>query len=329
MPPYRPASEETQPQRTADVLTREVPFVHAMDFVGACAVFAEVIEKENPGIVFFPQRGAGPIEWTTEVLMEASGKRLPVFSDLPIGTHISINGDKPEHTSGIRPNQKKALIEQTFDDLLEAGLYVPGQSGVMLIDEVQKGGTISQASRLIRQTMYKHGDTGILTVVAAQDSRNKMLGDDRTEAYRKLVANERAGFKTTTVPTAMFMVDRHQFLDEILRTSDGKEVSLDDFIMRDNETARRAFRTLARVFVDPERALTELEELRKHELTRDLGTTVLQTEILEALTDPVPITNGKHATEEHLFGWWTQFARSVQNKRAGSNIQVEPLEPVQ
>lgn len=319
---------EVQPQRAADILTREIAYPEATDFVGGCAVFAETIAKEHPDIIFFPQRGAGPIEWTTEVLIENAGNRMPAFVDLPIGTHTTINADRPE-LSGISGSQKRALIEQTIDSLIEDGRYVPGKSRLMLIDEVQKGGTISQAAQAIRDAMTKHGDEGVLSVIAAQDSRHKLIGDDRTEAFKKLAGNERKGFKTTTVPTAMFMVDRPQFLDEIWKTNDAKAGSLDDFVINNNDAARRIFRTLAMVYLDPGKALDELEELHRHITAEDLGSTVLQAEVLEAMTDPVPVKGNKHATEKHLFNWWNNFARSLQNKRAGSARPMRPFEPVQ
>lgn len=309
-------SHEFSPVRAEDALAREVPPGHALDFVQGCKVFAEIIAKESPDIVFFPQRGAGPIEWTTKAFINEEKTHTPRMVDLPLGTHIAINDETDtRHESGISGQSKIALIEEMFTRLEDEGAYVPGESRLMLIDEVQKGGTITQAAHAIAQAMRRRGDEEPLRVIAVQDSRANLIGDDRKQSYRRLAANEREGFITNVVPTTLFMVDRHYFLDAIWNTLPGDHGQLDGFIINENREARRMFRTLVDVFRNPEQALEELEALSRHDLAPDLGRTVLQNELMETITDPRNLRENRSANFQQLVTWWRSYARKVQQSR--------------
>lgn len=305
---------EARSQNAADILTRQIPYKSAYDFVNSCSLFADIIDTRYPDIVFIPQRGAGPIQWVTEEFISQAGQRMPLFVDLPIGTHTITEGDS-RRSSGISGLQKRQLVQEAVDSLAAQGKYVPGVSRLMLIDEVQKGGTITQAAQALSDAMERvrerehisdrNKERDNLYVVAAQDNRGN-IQDERKESYKKLVMG-RPGFTTIPVPTTMFTVDRAEFLNEILKVTEGDIASLDDLTVKQNETARHLFKTLAHVFLAPKQALEELEDLRTHIIAQDLGSTVLQAEMLEALTNPYPVKRGKGATEEHTFSWWYNF----------------------
>lgn len=305
----------SQPPRSADVLTREIPHSEALDFVSACNVLAAIFAKEAPDVVFIPQRGASPMQWTTSALLGEYGKRQPVYAELPLGTHTlgSALNTNPTRQSGLNNEEKQKVIHDCIQKLKNSGQYTPGKSKLMLVDEVQKGGTITQATRLIKDSMVTHNDDSILTVVAIQDSRNGLIGSNRTASYNRLASNQTQGVKTYVQPSALFMVDVRAFLDTILSTeSEPGMHSLADLVTVENINARRTFKALARVYANPELALQEIEMIASHDLARDLGTAILQTEMLEAMTDPVSIKpRSRQASDKQIIDWWKNFANSV------------------
>lgn len=308
-------SPEFAPVRAEDALSREVPPGHALDFVQGCKVFAEIIAKETPDIVLFPQRGAGPIEWTTAAFLDADHTHIPTMVDLPLGTHVMINEGTGKREGGMSGRSKISLIEEVFTRMQEDGVYVPGESRVMLIDEVQKGGTITQAAHAVRNAMMARGDAESLRVIAVQDSRANLIGDDRKSSYRKLASNEQAGVITNVVPTALFMVDRHYFLDAIWNTLPHEHGQLDGYVIMPNNEARSMFQTLVDVYRDPEQALKEIDAIERQDIAPDLGSTVLQTELLETITDPRSLRPKRSANTSHLLTWWRSYARKALQSR--------------
>jgi hypothetical protein len=107
------------------------------------------------------------------------------------------------------------------------------------------------------------------------------------------------------------MVDRPQFLDEIWKISEGTYGSMDEFLINENPMARSMFKTLVDVYLNPEKALHELEMIEQERVAIDIGSTVLQEELLELMTDPRAVKRGKQATTQHLMTWWRSFASSV------------------
>ncbi len=318
---------EERPQNAADILTRELPHKTAYNFINSCALVADAIDKRHPNFVFIPLRGAGPIQWVVEEFIEGAGKKMPEFVELPIGTHTSGDSRKP---SGIGGLQKRQLIQETIDRLAsrpdENHRYKPGESRVVLIDEVQKGGTITQAAQALHDAIAdvreKAGiktwnkDRDDIYILAAQDSRSAVQ-KDRKSSYMKLLAG-REGFSTIPIPTIMFMVDRPEFLDEIVKVGEGPVTSLSDFEIKRNHVARHLFKTMAHVFLHPKQALEELEDLHIQKVAQDLSKTVLQAEMLEALTNPFPVKYGRGATESHTFDWWLNFCKYAVKERNGN-----------
>ena len=295
-------------QRAIDAMTGGASYLEALDFVAGCEMIAQAITKERAGVVFFPQRGAGPMEWTIEALAKTAPvpQETPLFVDLPIGTHITINDEHPGQ-AGITPSEKAAVVQDTFQELVDSGCYIPGETRLMLVDEVQKGGTISRAALEISKAMRAYGDDAKLSVVAVQDNRNDLVGMEKTEGFRIMASNASKYCRTSVVNMALFMVDRTVLLDQIWKLSGGKVSSQDDFEMQPNDDARRMFRTLVEVYRRPKEALEELEGVRREVLAEDIGDTVLQSALVEAMTDPRHVR--ERVSNLHLVEWWRNFAR--------------------
>ncbi|HEY5441986.1 MAG TPA: hypothetical protein VIJ68_00435 [Candidatus Saccharimonadales bacterium] len=297
-----------------DHLTRSITPKEAADMVAGCNLVADVIEKEAPDIVFFPLRGAGPIEWVAAEALRQRSTVEPVFVDLPIGTSINA---RTRRLSGLTGRQKLNLVDQRVEELVAAGVYVPGKSKLMIVDEVQKGRTLTQASEAIRRSMIDRGDDGILRVVAVQDSRGEQIGaqTQRTHGYRKLVTNEREGFKSYILPTALFTVDRERYLDAIVSgvsEAETGEMHSDDFYIAKNVEAREIFQALVRSYYSPEAAQDEVDMIKREDLKEDIGLTALQFAVADALTDPREVR--KPTDSERIIEWWEQFIRISSRK---------------
>jgi hypothetical protein len=195
----------------------------------------------------------------------------------------------------------------------------------MLVDEVQKGGTITEAAKAIREAMDERGDTKKLSVAAFQDTRHGLDDGGRNSDYLDLAAGEQRGVEVYVQSASMFMVDRTAFLDEIWK-AEGNEprqgVSLEDFTIVKNDRARSLFRTLAEVSLYPQTAIDELEGLQRQALAQDLGSSVLQQEVLEAMTDPVPVRGSKkQANDTQMLSWWKNYAKACLPGRPSANLE--------
>lgn len=292
--------------RPIDAMTVDTTYYEALDFMAGCEMVSQAITKERAGVVFFPQRGAGPMEWTITELVQSAQGETPLFVDLPIGTHVTINEERPRY-GGITPTEKATVVGETFDDLIELGAYVPGETRLMLIDEVQKGGTISRAALEISRAMRARGDNAKLSVVAVQDNRNDLVGMQKTREFQIMATNASKYCRTNVVHMALFMVDRPMLLDQIWKLNRGKIRSLDDLEMQPNTAAREMFATLVGVYRNPEAALKELDAVKQEVLAQDLGGTLLQGLLVEAMTDPRSIRD--RVGDLHLITWWQNFAK--------------------
>lgn len=299
-------------------MTTGATHIEVLDFIAGCETVASLIEGSRADIVLFPLRGAGPIRWCVEDFIDdrPSGKK-PIFVDLPIGTHITINEREP-HDAGIRPSEKRAVIKDVLDDLERNGKYIPGESRLMMVDEVQKGGTISRAALEVSRAMRERGDETRLSITAVQDIRRGFVGMEKTDNFRKMVANENPRFRTSLVPLALFTVDRASMLDQIWKLPSGRVTAADDLEVQPNEPARRMFKALIAVYKNPKAALQELEALRRSEIAQNLGQTIVQQEVLEAITDP-RLTRDR-ASETHVVNWWYNFAKIAQKSGFGTDF---------
>lgn len=296
--------------RPVDVLTTGATHLEALDFVAGCEVVRWTIQKERADIVFFPQRGAGPIEWTVKALMEHEPiADTPLFVDLPIGTNTPVNtGEERPRTGGLTRGEKSNVVEDTISELEETGFYIPGRSKLMLVDEVQKGGTISAAAMSINKAMRARGDMRRLNVVAVQDIRNDE-SLQKTESYRRLVSNENNRFRATVVPLALFTVDRVDLLDEIWRLSTGRVESQDDFEIQPNFASRALFETLVRVYQNPDRAMSEVDQMRHEHLAENITRTILQKYLADYVTDPSKTKD--RPSDKHVFEWWANYVKAA------------------
>lgn len=166
-----------------DHLTREITPSSAIDLVAGCALVAGIIEKEQPDIVFFPLRGAGPIEWATQEILELDKAPVPEFVDLPLGTHHDLQTRRSSNRTGLTGQEKISIVNTAIGRLARAGTLVPNSSRLMLVDEVQKGRTITQAAEALRRATMNLGDNQTIDVVAVQAVHDSPNGVKKTQAF--------------------------------------------------------------------------------------------------------------------------------------------------
>jgi hypothetical protein len=311
---------ENVKSRPMDNLTKIIDPNEVVDLAASSNIVAGIIEKEDPDIVFFPQRGAGPIQWMCEEMLEQRGVKTPLSVDIPLGTHTDV---RTRLQSGLTPEQKDVIIEDVLQRLQDEGVYQPGISKLMIIDEVQKGGTITQAAHRLKHSMQKREDDSSLSVVAIQDSRSQLIGMQRAHDFKRLAANEDEGYKTFVVPTALFTVDRSQFLDIIASDLDEQAYSespLERLKTVENQESREIFRSFARAFHAPDSGQAEMDMVKRDSLIDDLGSAVLQFAIADALTDPRDVR--KRGSTRRIVAWWDEYINSVQASRALPQLQA-------
>lgn len=302
--------EETVRSRPMDHLTASVAPKEVADMVAGCSVVASVMAKEKPDIVFFPLRGAGPIEWVCEEALAHEGVKMPQFVEVPLGSHADAD---TKHLGGLTGTEKLQAVAETVENLVQDGSYKPGSSKLLIVDEVQKGRTITQAAEAVRRAMLDHGDESMLGIVAVQDSRGQHIGDKRTQGFKRLAGNERTGFKTYVIPTPLFTVDRDKYLDVIISdTSASSGAILDRYSIAKNVESREMFRALTHAYYEPETAAEEIAMMRRDGLKDDLGSAAIQYAIADMLTDPRQVA--KPSPDHRILDWWNRFIQYAEER---------------
>lgn len=353
----KPKGVIEQPERPFDAFIRNAKPEQVLGFLEGCEELAELITREEPDVVFVPLRGAVPMTLTASLIMQSAGageeggSKMPLFVELPVGDRQTIverptshNGERYQIVGkGVGGSLVKGkVIESVVDGLRDSGAYIPGETELMLVDEVQTGSTFTTATTALLESMAKNGDTKKLNVVAMQDNRPVDVNKNGTQqpkaltnGYKNIVASgsalekeqdvdQREGFKakvdSTVIELPLFTVDFHALLDTVFLFGDSAE-SHESYEKIQNEGAARIFKVLVDIYKNPEKAVQELEELRRGELASDLGRTVVQQEILESMTDPVPVKGVAPYNTESATGWWLGFARkALANKAQKSEL---------
>lgn len=340
-----PSGEYRQPERPFDSILLKT-HEEVIGFLDGCGVLADLISEQEPDIVFVPLRGATPFVQTAKFIIEArSGSedvRLPEFIDLPLGERQTIeerdepfNGESFKiRTFGPSKKVKDSVITNTIDNLQREGTYIPGRTRLMLVDEVQSGSTIETAARSITAALAIRGDLRQLSVVAMQDSREtkeEKTGSERSKTLTgKYIAmtsestqnqDDTVKIDATVIKLPAFTIDVHSFLDDILWLQD-TEGNPESYEKIENKPASKLLKVLVNIYDNPEKALSELIELRRLELSQTIGDTIVQEMVLDNLTDPVP-TRGRNVIDvQNTTNWWIGLTRKMIIKKQGDSARI-------
>ena len=198
-------------QRPIDVVVQGVQPLEAMQFVRGCQKIFDYVAQISPDVIFFPERGAGPINWTLDALGSLYGKKYRELH-LPLGTHIEIETGKE---SGLSKREKRKVIKDGIRKTME--LHGPIRRP-LLIDESQLGYTSLIAAHFLYHHLQIPGMSEKLYVIFAQDSRSSWLN---ALGFRTLASNKHPHVQTEIVELPLFYVDRQVLLNHILYPTDG------------------------------------------------------------------------------------------------------------
>lgn len=195
-------------QRPVKVAVSKVEPKEAAAFIRGCREIYNLTVDIDPDVIFFPERGAGPITWTLDVFGDFDGRKLPKVS-LLLGTHIEVETGKE---GGITKGEKRLVIE---DGLRRASELYGSIRKPLLIDEAQSGATLRTAAHFLYSHLRNQGITELLYVIAAQDTRNGWLTHKKAHGFSTIVSNNRPHIKADVVEMPLFSTDRQVFLNHI------------------------------------------------------------------------------------------------------------------
>lgn len=209
------------------------------NFLLASEVVRTAVTSAGETHTLLPERGSLPVYWAAdghpdeETSIVANG-----FTRLPIGSFDYYSPDTEQVEKGtLRREQKRAILKDHFAEINEA-------PRVLVIDEVQNGGTITEFVDIVRS--FREKDSPRLYVIAAQDSRAKVAKGTKKHDYLEMVTGKKDGVIATTVPMPLITTDRDPLLNQLWyngSTRVPKELK-PEIEIRDNPEAELIFRVL-------------------------------------------------------------------------------------
>lgn len=227
------------------VVVRDNPYQLGM-FATGTSIARRALASINPEstLTIVPLRGAMPIVWAAGGLDDLEPALDNTFIEVPL-TYTHHDGSL--RTASPRRNEKPGIIRAYVAQALRDGERNPADTSLMIIDEVQKGGTLGTAVEATRSVMRAQGIQGDLQVIAAQDSRRKVAAQAKTKMYRNLASNSVEHARTTVVPMPLIATDRVPLLDTITLVGDARVDSgrlAEQLTVQRNHDAETLFRSI-------------------------------------------------------------------------------------
>jgi hypothetical protein len=189
-----------------DRLVRMDP-TRVANFVLSTSVVRESVVTAGEALLVLPERGSMPIYWAADGhLTEESRICRDGIVRPPIGSY---DFEAPDHTirkGTLAQEQKQRVVSLHSQELRDA-------SRVLIVDEVQKGGTITELVNIVRK--LRGTEANVMYVVAAQDSRKKVAAEQKKEGYQRMVAGNTAGVSASVVPMPLIGTDCDPLLNRL------------------------------------------------------------------------------------------------------------------
>ena len=204
-----PSYEQTSQKSPIETITSVRPF-QAVEFLdGTTSVRNILSARQHEGsTILIPLRGAMPIIWAAQGLHNEES--LPMETvELPIGLFNYVNREGKSTSTSPNYEQKYRIVEHILESRRELG------KRLLILDEVQKGGTISTLIQILQQLSHSSITPPYLSIIAAQDSRQPILRQAKTPSYRSIASNSVPGLKTNVIPMPLIATDRGALLDSI------------------------------------------------------------------------------------------------------------------
>lgn len=220
-----------------DKLVRSNPSQIA-NFALSSNVVRHSILSAGESLLLLPERGAMPIYWAADGLPSEEGRvtRDGVIA-LPVGSYDFENLDGQLRKGTLSRQQKQKIVARHTADIIEA-------PRVMVLDEVQKGGTITEMTEIVQG--IRRESTGRLFVVAAQDTRRKVAAEAKNKKYEALASNSKQGVSATVIPMPLTSTDSDVLLNQLWYNGHTRvpEEADPEIAIHPNEEAEIIFRAL-------------------------------------------------------------------------------------
>lgn len=172
-------------------------------------------------VLVFPWRGAGPIFWALDEFYFLEKKEhLSDFAELlfpPIGTASDMETGKD--SGGISIGEKYVHLRELFGTLLDEqpkGLGLKDKiRNVVIIDEVQKGGTLTQLKDAMLIMREQLGFDLPISFLAIQDETIKPQVKKKVDYLEMLDGSYDASYTTQAIPMTL-LVDKSPILPVII-----------------------------------------------------------------------------------------------------------------
>lgn len=289
------------------VILKHSPY-HVGLFIQATNILraAMATPEQEDTVVIAPLRGAMPMTWGMEGLAEFEPGTSNTYVEVPIGEATVVNGDGTVRTTASpRANQKLQIMEHELTRTLEAQGRTPSKTYFALLDEVQKGGTISKATEIAQKLTGRLGVKEQVRVFATQDSRKRVSSQAKTPAYRLLASNSLANVTTTVVPAPLIATDRVGLLDTIIVPDHPRKLIniVEGISVIRNNAAASLIRSLG--------SMSRLEELRHDE------------DFIRKLIDGQGVHTVKGA---NMVESWMAKLTDIQDRIASSESYIAPTD---
>lgn len=239
-----------------------------VDYVRSMGVVYQAAIRDNPDMVFFPDRGAGPLMWTIEAYESrdnAFGKAVKIpKATLPIGTTTTILNVR---NSGVNEIEKTVIIKEELKRLRDNGLMPQECRHVVLIDEAQSGTTSAQAAKILKSVLGENPP--LITYIACKDERGDIKIRPATYPFKSMVSGEVKGIEGFSIPIPMFYIDSAPLLDVIVKPEVKVGSSPENWLKMltkiHNTGARNTFESITLLVLLPELINVALDPQRSQE----------------------------------------------------------------
>lgn len=212
--PQRRITSVLEKYRPEDALAR-IPDTEFEQFVfGMKSIYSIIFEQEKPDLIIAPWRGAAPLVWTLEEMAKRRGDTLPECIAIPLGTNVDVaNGG---HQKGISATSKIHIISTYLETIYET--MGENVHKIMLLDEANTGGTISQAAHHFNHILESMRDKYQWNVsfVSVAAHNIKGAGGNIAGGFANFLSNHWMG-ATHKIAIPMPQMDKKWLLPVILR----------------------------------------------------------------------------------------------------------------
>lgn len=227
--------------------SRQAPIMTAMFGLGSSVIRRELAPLGlDSTLIVTPLRGAMPMVWSAEGVVGLEGGTDNRFLEVPTGEYVFQDLDGSIKCLGPDRGQSQKIVRHYLDQAFADPDIDPFRTELILLDEVQKGGSISTLNEIIRTEMRRRSMSPYLRVIAAQDNRQRVAAQPKTESYKQLSSNSVPRTSVFVVPMPLLATDKADLLDKVVLEGRPRDLGTDPgrLTVYRNLLAETLFRTI-------------------------------------------------------------------------------------